>query len=87
MLPGRTAAARGPSKAELKVTEVIGLGLDDVSAKVRTGPPVDSRSDMPLPVWAGVLPLRTTAGEPVPDAGCSVAEPPGLRGYGRGAGP
>lgn len=83
VMPGRTANARGPSAAELKVTEVIALDLDRASAKIRTGPPVDTRADMSLPVWAGVLPLRLAAGEPVPDTGCSLPEPDALRAYRR----
>ena len=86
VMPGRSEDARAPSNAELKVTEVIALELEHASAKVRTGGPVDSRADMKLPVWAGELPLITVAGEPIPDAGCSVPEPAGLRGYRRGDG-
>jgi uncharacterized protein len=84
VLPRRTEEARGPSSAELKVTEVIALELRDASAKVRTGPPVDNRQDLSLPVWAGQLPLGVVPGDPIPDAGCSVPEPPGLRSYRRG---
>jgi nitroimidazol reductase NimA-like FMN-containing flavoprotein (pyridoxamine 5'-phosphate oxidase superfamily) len=84
VLPGRPDEVRGPSEAELKVTDVIALGLDYVSAKVRTGPPVDNRADLSLPVWAGVVPLRLEAGEPIPDPACSVSEPPELRSYRRG---
>ncbi len=86
VVPGRGEEARPPSTAELKVTEVIALELHDASAKVRTGPPVDSRPDLALPVWAGELPLVLRAGEPVPDAHCSVPEPAGLRSYRRGDG-
>src|SRR5205807_10534985 len=85
VLPGRSADARGPSDAELKVTEVVALGLGHASAKVRTGPPVDSRADLSLPVWAGELPLRLAVGEPAPDAHCSAPEPSALREYRRGA--
>jgi nitroimidazol reductase NimA-like FMN-containing flavoprotein (pyridoxamine 5'-phosphate oxidase superfamily) len=84
VLPGRTDDARAPSSAELKVTEVIALDLRDASAKVRTGPPADTRADLSLPVWAGELPLTTVAGDPIPDAHCSVPEPSGLRAYRRG---
>ena len=84
VLPGRSAEVRGPSEAELKVTEVIALALDHASAKVRTGPPVDSRSDLSLPVWAGELPLGLEVGDPIPDPGCSAPEPAALRAYRRG---
>jgi nitroimidazol reductase NimA-like FMN-containing flavoprotein (pyridoxamine 5'-phosphate oxidase superfamily) len=75
MLPGRTADAREPTGAELDQTRVVWLALDEVSAKVRTGGPIDDDHDMALPVWAGVLPLRPKAGEPVPDSGVD-GDPP-----------
>ncbi len=84
VLPGRSSDARSPSKAELKVTEVIALEIDQASAKVRTGGPVDTRADLSLPVWAGVVPLQMVASEPVPDPACDVPEPPALRSYRRG---
>ena len=43
------------------------MDLDEVSAKIRTGPPIDDEEDYALPVWAGVLPLITTSGRPLPD--------------------
>jgi len=64
---GRWADVRGPSEAELKATTVLTLRLAEVSAKVRTGPPVDDEEDYELPVWAGVVPLKLVAGEPVAD--------------------
>jgi nitroimidazol reductase NimA-like FMN-containing flavoprotein (pyridoxamine 5'-phosphate oxidase superfamily) len=66
MLPGRTAEARAPSPSELRQTRVLSVPLEEVSAKVRTGGPIDDPDDMPLPVWAGVLPLRLAAGQPEP---------------------
>jgi hypothetical protein len=84
VLPGRPDEVRGPSDAELKVTEVIALDLDHASAKVRTGPPVDNRVDLSLPVWAGELPLRLAVGDPVPDPACTIDEPSALRDYHRG---
>jgi uncharacterized protein len=84
VLPGRSTDARAPSTAELKVTEVIALDLHRASAKVRTGPPVDTGADMSLPVWAGVVPLALAVGEPIPDPGCSAPEPASLRDYRRG---
>ncbi|HEY1591453.1 MAG TPA: pyridoxamine 5'-phosphate oxidase family protein [Solirubrobacteraceae bacterium] len=84
VLPGRSSDARSPSKAELKVTEVIALEIDQASAKVRAGGPVDTRADLSLPVWAGVVPLQMVAGEAVPDPACDAPEPPALRSYRRG---
>jgi nitroimidazol reductase NimA-like FMN-containing flavoprotein (pyridoxamine 5'-phosphate oxidase superfamily) len=78
LLPGRTGDARSPNATELASTRVISLPLDEVSAKVRTGGPIDDAEDMELPVWAGVLPLRPAAGPARPDeAGPSgLAAPP-----------
>lgn len=62
---GRSGLVRAPSAGELAGTAVIGLALEEVSAKVRTGPPVDREEDMDWPVWAGVVPVRTVMGEGV----------------------
>jgi hypothetical protein len=64
---GRAADARLPNQRELDQTTILAIPLDDASAKVRTGPPKDEEEDLALPVWAGVLPLRTVPGEPEPD--------------------
>jgi hypothetical protein len=58
---------RPPTAKELKATSILRLPLDEVSAKVRTGPPNDYESDLAVPVWAGVIPLMLEAGEPRPD--------------------
>jgi uncharacterized protein len=65
--PNRWADARPPTPQELKATSILALPLDEASAKVRTGPPVDEDSDHALDVWAGVVPMRLVRGEPVPD--------------------
>lgn len=75
IVPGRTSEARGPSASELKATEVLALSCREASAKARTGPPADAARDYALPVWAGEIPLRLTAGAPIPDERCSVAPP------------
>ncbi len=67
IVPGRWEEARQPTESELKATTVLVLPLEEVSAKVRTGPPVDDEADYTLQVWAGVLPLRTQIHAPVPD--------------------
>ena len=67
VVPGRWAESRRPGRRELDETRVLALPLDEASAKVRTGPPIDMESDYELPVWAGVIPLRTTACAPVAD--------------------
>lgn len=67
VIPGRWDDVREPTQQELKATTVLSLPLTEVSAKVRTGPPLDDEEDYALKVWAGVLPLRITAGEPIGD--------------------
>jgi len=67
LVPGRWADVRPPNRQELKGTTVLSLPLDEASAKVRTGPPIDEDEDYDLPVWAGVLPLATEVAEPQPD--------------------
>jgi hypothetical protein len=58
---------RWPNDLELKATSVLRLSIDEASAKLRTGPPIDDDEDYELDVWAGVLPLNITIGEPVDD--------------------
>lgn len=67
VLPGRNADIRRPTKQEVKATTVLRMTLDEVSAKVRTGAPVDDEEDYALPCWAGVVPLATHVGTPEPD--------------------
>lgn len=64
---GRNADVRAPNDGELKATEVLALSLDEASAKVRTGPPVDDPRDLELPVWAGEIPLKFQRQAAVPD--------------------
>jgi nitroimidazol reductase NimA-like FMN-containing flavoprotein (pyridoxamine 5'-phosphate oxidase superfamily) len=68
VVPGRWTEVRPITEPELKGTAVLALPIDEASAKVRTGPPLDDGDDLLWPVWAGVVPLVTTAGELVPDA-------------------
>lgn len=67
IVPARWQEARQPNDQELKATTVLMLRLEEVSAKVRTGPPLDEDEDYALPVWAGVVPLSMRAGQPVAD--------------------
>jgi nitroimidazol reductase NimA-like FMN-containing flavoprotein (pyridoxamine 5'-phosphate oxidase superfamily) len=67
IVPGRWEEVREPDQQELAATQVLALPLDEASAKARAGPPVDADGDYALPVWAGVVPLRTLAGDPIPD--------------------
>lgn len=77
--PGRSADARPPTDVELKQTTFVKIALDECSAKVSDGFPEEPVEDLALDVWAGVLPLRTVAGEPIPDP--SLDERTSLPGY------
>ncbi|AYJ04442.1 pyridoxamine 5'-phosphate oxidase family protein [Mycobacterium avium] len=77
--PGRAADCRAPDARELAATGVLALDLAEVSAKVRSGPPVDDPQDLLLPHWAGVVPLQLSAGPPVPAPDLDPAVP--LPGY------
>ena len=57
-LPGRWREARLPNRKELNATSVVSIKIDQASAKVRSGPPVDDEADQGLPIWAGVIPLQ-----------------------------
>ena len=70
ILPGRWYDARQPNEKELKATSILRLPLNEVSAKVRVGDVEDDAEDYALKVWAGIVPLRLVAGEPVRDARC-----------------
>lgn len=82
---GRAADARLPNQRELDQTTILAVPLDEASAKVRTGPPKDEEEDLALPVWAGVLPLKTVPGEPEPDPllPSSIATPGYVNDYRR----
>lgn len=67
--PGRSEHVRAPNELELKATALLALPLDEASAKIRSGGPVDDADDLALPVWAGVIPLGLAAGP------AQVAEP------------
>lgn len=68
IVPGRWREVRPPNANELRATTVLSLPLNEASAKIRTGNPVDDAEDYAMNVWAGVLPLKMTAGRPVADS-------------------
>jgi nitroimidazol reductase NimA-like FMN-containing flavoprotein (pyridoxamine 5'-phosphate oxidase superfamily) len=67
ILPGRWAESRQPNERELKATSILRVPIEEFSAKVRTGPPIDDEPDYAFPTWAGVVPLEMTAGAPIDD--------------------
>jgi nitroimidazol reductase NimA-like FMN-containing flavoprotein (pyridoxamine 5'-phosphate oxidase superfamily) len=67
VMVGRWEDVREPSTQELKATSVIRVPLEEVSAKIRTGPPVDDEEDYQLDCWAGEVPLRLVPEQPVAD--------------------
>ena len=67
IVPGRWAEVRWPNELELKATTVLRLPIDEASAKIRTGGPIDDEEDYSMNVWAGVLPVSLATGEPVSD--------------------
>lgn len=73
IIPGRWDDVRQPNDKELKATSVLRVPIEEFSAKVRTGPPIDDEEDYSFPTWAGVVPLRMEAGEPIADAKLDAA--------------
>jgi hypothetical protein len=68
ILPGRWNDSRQPNERELKATSVLRVPIEEFSAKVRQGPPIDDEEDYSFPTWAGVVPLEMVAGAPIADA-------------------
>lgn len=89
VVPGHWDHVRPPNDRELRQTLVVAVDLAEASAKVSSGPPGDEPDDLGLPLWAGVLPLRTVAGEPRADEHVpeGLLPPPSVRGYGRAFAP
>jgi nitroimidazol reductase NimA-like FMN-containing flavoprotein (pyridoxamine 5'-phosphate oxidase superfamily) len=83
ILPGRWDDARQPSEKELKATSVLRIPIEEFSAKVRLGPPIDDEEDYSFPTWAGVIPLEMKSGAPVVDEGCQRDLPEYLQNYSR----
>jgi len=67
IIPGRWADSRQPNERELKQTSVLRVPIDEFSAKVRQGPPIDDEADHSFPTWAGVVPLEMKTGLPIDD--------------------
>lgn len=77
--PGRAGCVRAPNEKEVRATTVLAIPIEEVSAKIRVGPPLDDDGDSSVPVWAGVVPLSLRAGPLEPDgARATVFELPAL---------
>ncbi len=85
LVPGRRADIRDNTRQELAATSILEFPLDEIVAKVRTGPPDDFDKDMKLPIWAGVLPLTQKFGDPVSDPALpeDITAPDYIRKYRR----
>jgi len=68
LIAGRWDDVRSPTEKELKATSVLEFSIEEASAKIRTGPPIDDEGDYGLSVWAGILPLALKAKPPVCDS-------------------
>jgi len=75
MMPGRWQDIRKPNPMELNATGVVSIPIENASAKIRTGPPIDDEQDEALPIWAGVLPMYHVTSSPQPDPKLGSAVP------------
>jgi uncharacterized protein len=85
IVPGRWADVRRPSDNELKATSVLSIAIEEASAKIRNGPPLDDEEDYALGAWAGVIPFATEPMTPEPDPRlrAGIPPPPYVTGYRR----
>ena len=67
MFAGRWQELRAPLEREIAATGVIAVAIESASAKIADGPPDDDEEDYATRVWAGVVPITMTLGEPVDD--------------------
>jgi nitroimidazol reductase NimA-like FMN-containing flavoprotein (pyridoxamine 5'-phosphate oxidase superfamily) len=83
--PGRWEGCRQPTANEMAATAVLALPIEEASAKVRTGPPLDDEEDYALDFWAGVVPMAIASGEPQADPRlrAGIAAPSYVSGYRR----
>ncbi len=84
VIPGRWDEARQPNDKEDRGTRLLAVNLVEASMKTRSGPPGDEAEDMDLDIWAGVIPMALTAGDPItaPDLKPGVPVPPSVQNYG-----
>ena len=89
VIAGRWDAVRGPNEQEMKATAALEFVIEEASAKIRTGPPIDDEEDYAMDVWAGLLPLKVVYEAPVADPRlpAGIAVPRHVTGYGRPGAP
>lgn len=85
ILPGRAGEVRPMTDAEVRLTKVVAVDIDEAAAKVSAGPTEDDEDDQSLPIWSGVIPARLVFEEPQPDergamAAGAIAVPASVRG-------
>jgi hypothetical protein len=83
ILPHRWDDVRQPNEKELKATSVLKIPIEEFSAKMRVGSPIDDEEDYSFPTWAGVIPLEMTVGAPIRDERCEQEFPAYLQSYSR----
>ncbi len=83
IFPHRWDDSRQPNEKELKATSVLRIPIEEFSAKVRVGPPMDDEPDYAYPTWAGLIPLEMQSGTPIRDERCQRELPEYLRNYSR----
>jgi len=83
ILPQRWDDSRQPNEKELKATSVLRIPIEEFSAKVRVGPPIDDEEDYSFPTWAGVIPLEMKTGAPIRAERCQQDLPSYLLNYSR----
>ena len=88
IIPNRWEEARKPNEKEMQITSVFKFKIDEASAKIRVGPPVDEKEDYNLNVWAGVIPLKTVTENPIRDTLLeeNIPLPNSIKNYYKGRG-
>ena len=83
IIPGRWEEIRLPNEKELGATLVIEIPIEQASAKIRTGGPIDDKADYETDIWAGEIPITTTIHSPIPDEklNMDIAISPSVKSY------
>ena len=67
LYPGRTGLMRPIAPQELKATMLLGMAIEEVSAKIGDDGPLDLEADHGADCWAGIIPIAQRVGAPVAD--------------------